>query len=190
MSAFCVRHFWEDVTSQLRNCKRKVAACCVAALLGLVLGIVLFGINYNRWYCNRCWFVEKLVYGGFFTILLCYLSCAALVSFLLCACLLTPWTHYLCYATLFVVSVYFGANCRAVFACAGALFGALYLVVLIFEQAANMLCCFLAVCNCACKRTLFEAFFDAKPVVFLQFCAVIAKILIIFVPLRIITAVI
>lgn len=191
MSAFCVRHFWEDVTSQLTNCKRKVAVCCVVALLGMVLGIVMFSLsNYNWWYCNRYLFVEKLVYGGFFTVFLRYLLCAALLSVLLCACLLQPFAHPFCYATLFVTSVYFGANCCAIFACAGALLGALYLVVLVFEQAANMLCCFLAACNCACKRTFIEAFRDAKHAVILQFLAIIAKILIIFVLLRIITALI
>ncbi len=186
-----VKHFFEDISTQLRSCKRKLIVCCAIAVLGTILGIVLFRIsNYNWWYCNRYMFVEKLVYGGFFAIFLAYLLYAAAVSILLCLSLIANWTNFLCYVILLAISVYFGANCCAVFACAGALLGALYLILLIAEQAINMLCCFLASCNCSCKRTFGEAFSDNKNIIILQFLSIFAKLLIIFALLRTITALI
>lgn len=186
-----LKRFFEDISAAFFNCKRKLILCCAVAAAGMVLGIVFFKIsNYNWWYCNRYMFAEKLVYGSFFAIFLSYLLCAAVVCVLLCASLLASWTQAICLATLFFVSLYFGANCCAVFACAGALLGVLYLSVLLYEQALNILCCFLTLCNCPCKRSLNEAICDNKLALTVQIAAIFAKLIIIFVLLRLITALI
>ena len=186
-----IKRFFEDISAAFFNCKRKVILCCAVSVVGMVLGIVFFKIsNYNWWYCNRYLFVEKLVYGSFFAIFLSYLLCAAVVCALLCVSLLTSWTQVFCLVTLFFVSLYFGANCCAVFECAGALLGVLYLLLLLAEQALNMLCCFLTLCNCPCKRALNEAIWDNKTALIVQIAAILVKLAIIFVLLRLITALI
>lgn len=190
MGAF-LKYFFEDIADTFRNNRFKACLCVATALAGTILGVVFFRIsNYNWWYCNRCDFVRKLVYGGFFTILLTYLLWGAALCALLCLSLFSDWTGVFCHVALFFASLYFGANCCALVECAGIVLGFFYILLLIVEQAFNMLCCFLTSCNISCKRTLQEAISDNKISLSLQFVAVFVKIIIIFLLLRTITALI
>lgn len=190
MDAFSLRLCVEDVWQQLRCDKRRTLCCCVVALLGTVLGIVLYNVcNYNWWVVNRCDFVYKLVYGGFFGIFVDYLLCGAVVCSLLCCVSLWHWTQYLRYVVLFAISLYFGANCCAICACSGFL-GVLYVILLLaVEQAINTLSCFLSPIAC-CTRKFKEVVCDFKIVFFLQIASILAKMFIIFALLRTITALI
>lgn len=189
MCAFSLKLYFQDVAEQLRCCKRKLFFCILCVIAGTVTGIVLFKVaNCNFWYCNRCDFACKLVGGGFFEIFCAFLISAALCSVLLCLFCWWQWARFLCYVLLTVISLYFGANCAAIFSCAGML-GALYfLLVLCVGQIVNMLCCFLAVCLPHCRRTFREAVCDLFGIFLMQLVCAVIKVLIIFLLLRLITS--
>lgn len=189
MSAFSLRFFFDDIWQQLRTNKRRVLLCCLVTVAGVALGVVLFGTSQmGWWYANRCNFVFKLLYGGFFEVLVSCVVSATVISLLLCLCSVWQWTRFLCYPILVIVSMYFGAHCCAICSCAGFL-GVLYLVFfLLTEQLLNMLCCFCVVNNCACRNTFREAVRECRIILILQIAGILAKMLIIFLLLRLLTA--
>lgn len=191
MGAFSFRRCGEDLLQQFRTHKTKLLLTCVFTLAGVILGVTLFCISqYNWWYCNRYDYATKLLYGGFFAVLLSFLL-AATVMTVLC-CLFSAWrqTKFLCYLLAFVAALYFGANLAAIFACVGFL-GVLYGVfLLVLELAVNALCCFWVVTDRGCNYTFKQTVLNCRPIIIVQFSAALIKLLLFFLLLRPISALI
>ena len=190
MSAF-FRRCGQDLAQDFRAHKWKLVLCCVFAVAGVIVGVTLFHVSqYNWWYCNRYDYACKLLYGGFFAVLLAFLLAAVVMTALLC--LFSAWrqTKFLCYLLVFLSGLYFGANIAAVFVCVGvlAILYGVFLVVL--ELAVNTLCCFLAAIDDCCNYTFKQVIYNCKGLIILQFAAVVVKILLFFVLLRPISALI
>ena len=184
MGAYSLKLYFEDVWQLLRCNKRRVFLCVFFALLGIVFGVVLFNTaNYNWWYCNRYEFANMLLYGGFFQIFCSFLISAALCNLLLCLFSMCHWTPILCYPLIVVFSLYFGANCAAIFTCVG-LVGILYAVLLAVGQTVNLLCCFFVLCVPNCRRTFREAFCATKSIFIWQLVSIIFRIAVLFLLLR------
>ena len=185
MRCFSIKMYFEDIGLQLRCNKRRALFCVLCAVVGIVLGVVLFNTaNYNWWYCNRYDFACKLVFGGFFEIFFAFLMAAAVYSLLLIVFSLCSLTRLLCYPLLVFVSLYFSANCAAIFACVG-MVGIIYVIfALAFGQIVSMLCCFLTLCQEPCRRSFREVICDLKGILLLQVVSVILRVAVIFALLR------
>lgn len=183
-----ISRFAEDIVNKLRACKWKAVLCAVLSVVGLVLGIVLFRLaNYNWWYTNRCDYAQTLVYGNFGAAISFVIQYAVLFTITL-ICNMYPPVRFLLYVEYFVFMLYCGANIAALIVCFGIL-GVLYtILVAIAEVVAVYLIFFLCACECACRRTFKEAFCDMKYALYMFICLLIAKIICIFVVLRLITA--
>lgn len=190
MDAFSLDLFARDLLQRLRTERNKVFVCAVAAVLGIVLGIVAYNVTQCSWWgANRCNYAYKLLYGGFFTLLLSYVLCACAISLVLCC---SSWRNiqWLCVVTMFVVSIYFGANCCAVCVYSGFL-GVLYvLLVLLPEEFINWLSCFFAFSEPCCGGSFRMGLQNVKLSIFVQIFGIFVKILIIFALLRTLTALI
>lgn len=191
MGAFSFRRCGDDLLQMLRTHKTKVALCCIFAVLGIALGVTAYCIsNYNWWYYNRNEYACKLLYDGFFAVFTAFLLPAVVCAALLC--LFSAWrqTRFLSLSVVFLSGFYLGANAGALFTCVGAWALAFVLTMQLLGLAANLLCCFLVLADCSCNNTFKQTVGRCKPVFILQFAAVLAKLLIIFVLLRPLTALI
>lgn len=191
MGAFSLRRWCEDVWQSLRTHKTKSILCSVFALLGVILGVTLFCIsNYNWWYCNRYNYACKLLYGGFFAVLLAFVLAAVVYSALLCLFSVWRQTRFLCYFALTLSALYFGANVAATFQCVGFLAVLYGIFLLVLELAANALCCFFVVSDNCCNNTFKQTLCNCRPIIVVQFAAALLKLLIIFILLRPLSALI
>ena len=191
MGAFSIKRCWDDLWQSLRTHKSKAVLCCVFALLGVILGITLFCIsNYNWWYFNRYNYACKLLYGGFFAVLLAFVLAAAVYSALLCLCSAWRQTRFLCYFVMALAALYFGANLAAMFQCVGFLAVLYGLFLLLLELVPDVLCCFFLVSDNCCNNTFKQTLFNCRPVLIIQFAAALLKLLIIFILLRPLSALI
>ncbi|MCM1395406.1 MAG: hypothetical protein NC132_04755 [Corallococcus sp.] len=191
MGAFSFRHYLDDILQLFRTNKTKAVACGVFAILGVALGVTVFCIsNYNWWYYNRYDYACKLLYGGFFSVMLAFLLSAAVLSALLCLFSVWRQTKFLCIFAAFLWAFYFGANVGAAFTCVGVWAIVYALVLLATELAVNTLCCFFIWADDACNNNFKQIIGSCKPVIILQFAAAIVKLLLIFVLLRPLTALI
>lgn len=191
MGAFSFRRCVEDVLQMLRTHKTKVILCCVFAALGIALGVTMYCIsNYNWWYYNRNEYACKLLYDGFFTVLLAFLLPAVVLSALLCLFSVWRQTKYLSYLFVFASAFYMGANAGALFTCMGVWALIYVLTLLAFSFIVNMLCCLFVLTNDSCNNTFKRIIYECKPVLIVQFAAVIVKLLLVFVLLRPLTALI
>lgn len=190
MDALSFNLLAQDVSVRFRTERPKVLLCAFVAVCGIVLGIVAYNLaQYSWWGTNRCDYAYKLLYGGFFAMLLSYVLCAAVISFALCC---SAWwnARWLCVVVAFAVSFYFGANCCAVCAYSGFL-GVLYAVLLLLaEEAINLLTCFWVFSEFCCCGNLRQAFQCVKLPIFLQIASIFVKLFIIFALLRTLTALI
>ena len=189
MGAFSLKLFWEDIWQQLRCNKRQTWLCVLCAVVGIILGIVLFNTaNYNWWYCNRYDFAIMLLCGGFFKVFFHFLLTATVFCLFLCLLGMWHWTPFLCYPLIVIISIYFGANCCAIFTAAGVI-GILYLLcVLLVSQIVNTLCCFLTLCLPTCRRTFSESYFAMRGVCALQVASVVVRVLLLFLFARLFSA--
>lgn len=179
-----------DAVLRLKTERSKVWLCIVFAVIGTVLGVVAYSVSqYTWWGGNRCDYAYKLMYGGFFAVLLSYALCGAGISFALCC--FAKWNvRWLNLLLVFVVSLYFGANCCAVCYYSG-LLGVLYAVFLLLsEEIINLFCCFFAFSERCCGSTFLQAFRDVKVPIFLQIGGILVKMFVIFALLRTLTALI
>jgi len=191
MGAFSFRRCGEDLLQLLRTHKTKVVLCCVFAVLGIALGVTMYCIsNYNWWYYNRNDYACKLLYDGFFAVFLAFLLSAVVCAALLCLFSVWRQTRFLSYVVVFFSGFYLGANASALFTCVGAWALAFVLTLQLFGLAANALCCFLVLADDGCNNTFKQTICQCKPVLIIQFAAVLVKILLIFVLLRPLTALI
>ena len=187
MNTRFIYNFFYDIGYNIRRNRKSFLFCCAVALVATVLGVVLFKISdYNWWYSNRCDFIFKIVYGGFFSVFIAFVVSSAIICLL---CFATLWKRWLGYVALFAICLYFGANCAAAVAFAGFL-GALYLIVLVSGQLLNMLCVFLAICQCCDVSDFLQAVKEGKNIIVLQVCGVCVKLLVIFALLRVLTTLI
>lgn len=187
MNTRFIYNFFYDIGYNIRRNRKSFLFCCAVALVATVLGVVLFKISdYNWWYSNRCDFIFKIVYGGFFSVFIAFAVSSAIICLL---CFATLWKRWLGYVALFAICLYFGANCAAAVAFAGFL-GALYLIVLVSGQLLNMLCVFLAICQCCDVSDFLQAVKEGKNIIVLQVCGVCVKLLVIFTLLRVLTTLI
>lgn len=86
------------------------------------------------------------------------------------------------------LSVFRGELCRS--GGIRRLLGALYLIVLVSGQLLNMLCVFLAICQCCDVSDFLQAVKEGKNIIVLQVCGVCVKLLVIFALLRVLTTLI
>lgn len=187
MNTRFIYNFFYDIGYNIRRNRKSFLFCCAVALAATVLGVVLFKISdYNWWYSNRCDFIFKIVCGGFFSVFIAFVVSSAIVCLL---CFAALWKRWLGYVALFAICLYFGANCAAAVAFAGFL-GALYLIVLVSGQLLNMLCVFLAICQCCDVSDFLQAVKEGKNIIVLQVCGVCVKLLVIFALLRVLTTLI
>ncbi len=191
MNVFSIKIFFQDIWQNLRCNKSKTIICCVVAVVGTVLGVVLYKVSaYSWWAVNRCEYAYKIVYGGFFSILVGYLLYTIIISLLLCCLTLWCWVDVSCYAILLVISIYFGANCCAICSCYGVL-GVFYILfVLLLEQLINMICCLETINIGICRQTFRSAIINLKKVLILQVLSIFIKIFMIFAILRVIISLI
>lgn len=183
-----VRNFFEDIFNKLRAYKWKAIFCAITAIVGLILGIVLFNLaDYNWWYSNRCNYVQTLVCGNLGT-LISFIIIYSIFFVILLVCNMYPLVRFLIYIEYLIFMLYCGANIAALIVCFGIL-GALYIIIVaIMEIIGIYFVFFICACECACQRSFKESFFDLKCALYLLIGVLVIKIMCIFIILRLITA--
>lgn len=177
--------FVGEFVDALRHNLWRAIVLCVCAVVGVVLGVVLFGLPSATWWqYNRMEFACTLLNGGFFKILFAaLLPCllVALVAVLGCM-------QYFLRAAVYVTSVLCGVYCGALVCAlanysfvAGVLYGLLYCLVQCLSELGLLFWC---VVQPDCSQTFAEALCSCKKPLVAYFCLFLVKILLIFVLLR------
>lgn len=180
----------EDLFCKVRVGKWKFVLCVAVTLVGFALGIVLFCVsNYGWWYYNRCNFASKIVNTSF-SVLFSFAVGCGLLYLLFVLCNMTKPTHYLAYVVNLVSCIYCGATIAAVFA-HSSMWGVLYVVLVVAEWlVVQCFACFVCVCEKPYCRTFCESARDLKQLAVVLLIGLVYKIVMLFVILKILTALI
>ncbi len=181
----CIRQYFDDLCIWIANNKRKFWACCIVALVGVAMGIVAFvNCSQNWWYHNRCNYLNLLVRGNFFLVLLSLISQTVVICVIVMASCAIKHLSILRILLIFTCSFYVGAN----MSCAFHLFGMVAIIFLLLYFLVEILCA-LSLCytnnpSTDYFKSLCEVWQDSKSTLF---CIVIlncVKLLLLFLILR------
>lgn len=191
MNLLCfLKYNIDDLFCKVRACKWKFILCVALSIVGFALGIVLFcASNYGWWYYNRCNFASKIVTTTF-SVLFSFAVGCVLLYFLYVLCNMTKQTHYLAYVVNVVSCIYCGATTAAIFVYS-AMWGVLYAALVAAEWLAVMcFACFVCVCEKPYCRRFCESMRDLKQLAVVLFVGLLYKIIVLFVIIRLLTALI
>ena len=183
--------FWsEDLWQTLCLNKWKTIVCALVAIVGVIIGGIFVKVfQYTWWYNNRCDYAYKLFEGGFGLFFSFLIWTAVFYGCLLC-CNLMPSLKYLSLAVLFFACFYCGANTAAAIIC-WSVWGVLFTVlVTLVEVVGYFLACLVNCCEISACRSIREAFCDTKPALKILIAAFVAKIIVFFIILQLLTAII
>lgn len=174
----------------MRNHKWRALICALCAVVGIVIGVVLFNIGkYGWWYENRVTYAEKLFNGGF-SLFFLFLLGTVLFYICLVLCNVYPQTKFLNCILLTVSCLYVGANTVATITC-WSVWGVLFCIFVSVEEVIfYFLTCLVCFCEPESCRSIRETFCDLRQCLAILAVAFVFKIIGFFVILRLITAVI
>ena len=163
----------------------RAVALCACAVVGIVLGVVLYRLPTAYWWQNNRWnFACKLLYDGFGSVLFALLLPSVLVCFAAVVASLRSYLSAICYVTALLVGIYTAAIVCAI-ATMSVVSCVLYtLLFLSVELVGHLLLHIFVACDDPCDRTFAEAVCGLKILLIAYLVLFIAKILLIFVVLR------
>ncbi len=185
-----IKYFFDDIWQNVCNHKWKTLICVITAVVGFVLGIVFFKVfSYSWWYYNRCDYASKLFVGSF-SLFFSFLLWFAVYYLCMLICCMLPRMCFASYIILAIACLYCGANTAATVS-SWSVWGILFaLLVTAVEVAGYILACLSVNCLPKICRNFKEAFCDAKQCLCILGVAFVAKTVMFFLILHVITAII
>lgn len=179
------KQIFEDISLWISCNKRRFLLTILLALCGLILGVVIFCSCKQNWWCyNRCNYVQLLLSGNFFSVLLSALFHTCLVLGVMFASHLCKYTFLLKYLSLFIGCLYAGAN----LACILYYVGVVVVFFLVFYTSLMviilMIPCFDLDCITEYRKSLLEIWMDCKRHTIVICLLSLARFLLLFFLLR------
>ncbi len=181
-----------EIAEAVTNHKKKLILCAALFAAGIIVGCVIYGgVMGSWWYYNRYDYVIIVIdRGGFFTVFFRFLLNAVLLAALITVLCFGNFLRFLKYALIFFCGMYLGMYIRIALS-VFALRGVFYIVFLfLIEQALNVFGLFLSMCEEISCPSFSDTLSASRCSYAVLTAGIVLKTLIVFVLLRLLTALI